>query len=161
MAGGLTDTCVIDASKARKPGSRRSHFFSTAYLYKTEYLVPFAKTDTIRRMRFTTQWRAAFGVKSFSAVVVKTSPPSVYKTHVRASTQVSFLFTSCSATRFLLRCPVGWSYHEHQASAQHTQHAQPLDHPGARIMEADDCQVTTVFTVQPSFHHRHSTNPVS
>ena len=25
-------------------------------------------------------------------------------------------------------------------------------------MEADDCQVT-VFTVQPSFHHRHSTNP--
>ena len=33
--------------------------------------------------------------------------------------------------------------------------------PGAGIMEADDRQVTTVFTVQPSFHHRHSTNPVS
>ena len=27
-------------------------------------------------------------------------------------------------------------------------------------MEADDRQVTTVFTVQPSFHHRHSTNRV-
>ena len=25
-------------------------------------------------------------------------------------------------------------------------------------MEAENCQVTTVFTVQPSFHHRHSTN---
>ena len=33
--------------------------------------------------------------------------------------------------------------------------------PGAGIMEADDRQVTTVFTVQPSFHHRHSTNRVS
>ena len=32
---------------------------------------------------------------------------------------------------------------------------------GAGIMEADDCQVTTVFTVQPSFHHRHSTDRVS
>ena len=32
---------------------------------------------------------------------------------------------------------------------------------GAGIMEADDRQVTTVFTVQPSVHHRHSTNPVS
>ena len=31
---------------------------------------------------------------------------------------------------------------------------------GAGIMEADDRQVTTVFTVQPSFHHRHSTNRV-
>ena len=30
--------------------------------------------------------------------------------------------------------------------------------PGAGIMEADHRQVTTVFTVQPSFHHRHSTN---
>ena len=28
-------------------------------------------------------------------------------------------------------------------------------------MEDDDRQVTTVFTVQPSFHHRHSTNQVS
>ena len=28
---------------------------------------------------------------------------------------------------------------------------------GAGIMEADDRQVTTVFTVQPSFHHRHCT----
>ena len=33
--------------------------------------------------------------------------------------------------------------------------------PGAGIMEADDRQVTTVFTVQTSFHHRHSTNRVS
>ena len=33
--------------------------------------------------------------------------------------------------------------------------------PGGGIMEADDRQVTTVFTVQPSFHHRHSTNRVS
>ena len=32
---------------------------------------------------------------------------------------------------------------------------------GAGIMEADDRQVTTVFTGQPSFHHRHSTNPIS
>ena len=32
---------------------------------------------------------------------------------------------------------------------------------GAGIIEADDRQVTTVFTVQPSFHHRHSTNRVS
>ena len=31
----------------------------------------------------------------------------------------------------------------------------------AGIMEADDSKVTTVFTVQPSFHHRHSTNRVS
>ena len=30
--------------------------------------------------------------------------------------------------------------------------------PRAGIMEADGHQVTTVFTVQPSFHHRHSTN---
>ena len=33
--------------------------------------------------------------------------------------------------------------------------------PGAGIMEADDRQVTTVLTVQPSFHHRHSTNRVA
>ena len=31
---------------------------------------------------------------------------------------------------------------------------------GAGIMEADDRQVTTDFTVQPSFHHQHSTNRV-
>ena len=36
-----------------------------------------------------------------------------------------------------------------------------LSNPGAGIMEADDRQVTTVFTVQPSFHHQHSTNQVS
>ena len=29
---------------------------------------------------------------------------------------------------------------------------------GAGIMEADDRQVMTVLTVQPSFHHWHSTN---
>ena len=33
--------------------------------------------------------------------------------------------------------------------------------PGAGIMEADYRQVTTIFTVQPSFHHLHSTNRVS
>ena len=33
--------------------------------------------------------------------------------------------------------------------------------PGSGIMEDDDGQETTVFTVQPSFHHRHSTNRVS
>ena len=33
--------------------------------------------------------------------------------------------------------------------------------PGVGIMEADDRQVTTVFTVQPSFHHRHSINRLS
>ena len=33
--------------------------------------------------------------------------------------------------------------------------------PGAGIMEADDRQVTTVFTVQPSFHDRPSANRVS
>ena len=38
---------------------------------------------------------------------------------------------------------------------------QPLWRPGAGIMETVHRQVTTVFTVQPSFHHRHSTNPVS
>ena len=32
---------------------------------------------------------------------------------------------------------------------------------GAGINEADDRQVTTVFTVQPSFHHQRSTNRVS
>ena len=32
---------------------------------------------------------------------------------------------------------------------------------GAGIMEADDRPVTTVFTVQQSFHHRHSTNRIS
>ena len=37
---------------------------------------------------------------------------------------------------------------------------KPSPPPGAGIMEADDRQVT-VFTVQPSFHHRHSTNRVS
>ena len=33
--------------------------------------------------------------------------------------------------------------------------------PGAGIMEANDRQVTTVFTIPMSFHHRHSTNRVS
>ena len=32
---------------------------------------------------------------------------------------------------------------------------------GAGNMEANNCQVPTVFTVWPSFHHRHSTNQVS
>ena len=34
------------------------------------------------------------------------------------------------------------------------------ERPGAGITEVDDRLVTTVFTVQPSFHHRHSTNRV-
>ena len=33
--------------------------------------------------------------------------------------------------------------------------------PGAGIMEIDDRQVKTIFIVQPTFHHRHSTNRVS
>ena len=33
--------------------------------------------------------------------------------------------------------------------------------PGAGVMEADDLQASKVFTVRPSFHHRHSTNRVS
>ena len=32
---------------------------------------------------------------------------------------------------------------------------------GAGIMEADEGQVTTVFTIQPSFHYRYSTNRLS
>ena len=36
-----------------------------------------------------------------------------------------------------------------------------LARSGAGIMGADDRQVMTVFTIQPSFHHRHSTNWVS
>ena len=36
----------------------------------------------------------------------------------------------------------------------------PAKIPGAGIMQADDRQMTTVFTVQPLFHHRHSTNRV-
>ena len=32
---------------------------------------------------------------------------------------------------------------------------------GAGLMEAGDRKVTTLFTVQPSFHHRHSTNAAS
>ena len=36
-----------------------------------------------------------------------------------------------------------------------------LKRAGAGIMEAGDSQVTTIFTVQPSFHPRHSTNRVS
>ena len=39
--------------------------------------------------------------------------------------------------------------------------AKAESNPGPGIMEADDRQVTTVFTVQPSFHHRHSTNRVA
>ena len=70
--------------------------------------------SSIRRMRFTTQWRTAFRVKSFKAVVIN-----------------------------------------EQLSLWH------LFISGAGIMEADDRQVTTVFTVQPSVHYRHSTNPVS
>ena len=38
---------------------------------------------------------------------------------------------------------------------------QLLETSGTGIIEADDSQVTTVFIVQPSFHHRHSTNRVS
>ena len=38
---------------------------------------------------------------------------------------------------------------------------QVVDASGACIMEADNRQVTIVFTVQPSFHHLHSTHRVS
>ena len=38
---------------------------------------------------------------------------------------------------------------------------QDASRPGAGIMEPDDRQVTTVFTVQPSLHHRHSSNRLS
>ena len=38
---------------------------------------------------------------------------------------------------------------------------KPGSNPGAGIMEADYLQVTTLFTIQPSFHHRHSANRVS
>ena len=42
-----------------------------------------------------------------------------------------------------------------------TQCVSAMNIPGAGVTEVDDRQVTTVFTVQPSFHHRHSTNRVS
>ena len=48
----------------------------------------------------------------------------------------------CPAGEWDTRVAVGWTECVHR--------------PGAGIMEADDHQVTTVFTVQPSFHHRHS-----
>ena len=47
-----------------------------------------------------------------------------------------------------------WGWEEEE------QPSVPLS-PGAGIKEADDRQVTTVFTVQPSFHHRSSTKRVS
>ena len=40
----------------------------------------------------------------------------------------------------------------------HTFYLSVCPSSGDAIMEADDRQETTVFTVQPSFHHRHSTN---
>ena len=50
----------------------------------------------------------------------------------------------------------------HTAVAISTRKLQiKMEQTWAGIMEADDRQMTTVFTVQPSFHHRHSTNPVS
>ena len=36
-----------------------------------------------------------------------------------------------------------------------------IGRPGTGIMETDDRQVTTVFTVHPSLHHGHTTNRVS
>ena len=42
-----------------------------------------------------------------------------------------------------------------------SQSKEPHGSPGAGVMEADDCQVMTVFTVQRSFHHWHSTNQLS
>ena len=59
----------------------------------------------------------------------------------------SLLLVNCSANKIELKLNASW------ALSQLTS--------GAGIMEADDRQVTTVFTVQPSFHHRLSTNPIS
>ena len=58
----------------------------------------------------------------------------------------------CSLTAYL--GPVSWRSCQQQC-------VFPYCLPGAAIMETDDRQLTTVFTVQPSCHHRHSTNPVS
>ena len=57
-------------------------------------------------------------------------------------------FTACLKT--------GWS--ELLRGLRHTLGKDSL---GSGIKEAYDRQVTTVFTVQPSFHHRHSTKRVS
>ena len=56
------------------------------------------------------------------------------------------------------------TFHLTQSQYTDTRSACPssdLSTPGAGIMEANDYPVTTVFTVQPSFPHRHSTNRVS
>ena len=52
--------------------------FSLVELKETEELSSIKLTteaDTIRRMRFTTQWRTAFRVKSFKAVVIRGKLP--------------------------------------------------------------------------------------
>ena len=41
------------------------------YPFQTDTKGRHSRYDTMGRMRFTTQWRAAFRVKSFSAVVVR------------------------------------------------------------------------------------------
>ena len=61
---------------------------------------------------------------------------------------------SASKARLFLFLSLGYSHAEGWSNST-------VGQPGAGIMEADDRQVTTVFTVQPSFHHRHSTNRVS
>ena len=63
------------------------------------------------------------------------------------------MMTDCACVFLRGRARGGWRAREHG-----TAHYYCHSTAGAGIMEADDRQVTTVFTVQPSFHHRHSTN---
>ena len=57
--------------------------------------------------------------------------------------------------------PTTWCSEAGQGARTNTTEGQALSQPAASIMEAEDHQVTTVFTVQPSFHHRYSTNWIS
>ena len=57
--------------------------------------------------------------------------------------------------------PRGSDVHKRQYPQPHKGRDGTERGTGAGIMAADDREVTTVFTVQPSFHHRHSTNRVS
>ena len=64
--------------------------------------------------------------------------------------KMNYLYISLNITEVLSKA---WNVVSEQIDS--------LSWPGAGIMEADDRQVTTVFTVQQSVHHRHSTNRVS
>ena len=77
----------------------------------------------------------------------------------------------CSMERFfgVFQTHFHLSYQREAIEARHLRQNRPwlladqhvYSKHGVGITEADDRQVTTVFTVQPSFHHRHSTNRVS